>query len=116
MDIFNHQSTTRPPMTFLFKTEKDKLIHDLQAVIKDTEDLLRMTADHVGESADALRARVSARLNLAMNELHQLQNAAMDQAKAAGQATEDFVKVNPWKSVGIAAGVGLVVGLLVGRR
>jgi len=103
-------------MTTLFRTEKDKLIHDLQAVIKDTEELLRMTADHVGESADALRARVSDRLKQAMNELHHLQSAAVDQAKAAGQATEDFVKVNPWKSVGIAAGVGLLVGLLIGRR
>ena len=88
-------------MTTSFKAEKNKLIHDLQAVIQDTEELLRMTVDHVGESADALRSRVSDRLN---------------QAKLLGQEGEDFVKNNPWKSVGVAAGVGLLLGLLVGRR
>ena len=103
-------------MTTSFKAEKNKLIHDLQAVIQDTEELLRMTVDHVGESADALRSRVSDRLNQAMTELRQLQNLTTDQAKLLGQEGEDFVKNNPWKSVGVAAGVGLLLGLLVGRR
>ena len=103
-------------MTTSFKAEKNKLIHDLQAVIQDTEELLRMTVDHVGESADALRSRVSDRLNQAMTELRHLQNLTIDQAKLLGHEGEDFVKNNPWKSVGVAAGVGLLLGLLVGRR
>jgi ElaB/YqjD/DUF883 family membrane-anchored ribosome-binding protein len=45
-----------------------------------------------------------------------LQEAAVAKAKAAGHATDEFVHQNPWKSIGISAGVGLLVGLLVSRR
>ena len=31
-------------------------------------------------------------------------------------ATEDYVQSNPWQSVGIAAGVGFLIGLLASRR
>ena len=37
-------------------------------------------------------------------------------AKAAAKATDGYVHENPWKSVGIAAGVGLLLGMLIGRR
>jgi len=47
---------------------------------------------------------------------HVVQEMAVAKVKAAGHATDEFVHENPWKSIGIAAGVGLVVGLLVGRR
>jgi len=49
-------------------------------------------------------------------ELLHLQQASIEKAKAAGHATDVFVHENPWKSIGIAAGVGLVVGLLISRR
>ena len=38
------------------------------------------------------------------------------QGRAAGRAADDYVHDNPWRSIGIAAGFGLVVGLLIGRR
>ncbi len=103
-------------MTHMNFADKDKLMNDLLTVITDAEELLRMTADHAGETAEGIRERVTQRLNKATAELHCLQNAALSQAKAAGQATDAFVHENPWKSVGIAAGVGLVLGLLASRR
>ena len=44
------------------------------------------------------------------------QAVALDKAKAAGRAADDYVHENPWRSVGIAAGAGLIIGLLIGRR
>lgn len=96
--------------------QKDKLMSDLRVVIADAEEMLRMTADEVGEGAADLRSRVQARMNQAKADLVHLQEAAVAKAKAAGHATDEFVHENPWKSIGIAAGVGLVVGLLIGRR
>ena len=96
--------------------QKAKLMHDLQVVIEDAQEVLRMTADQVGDSAVGVRARVEARLAEATSDLKHLQDAAVLRAKAAGHATDEFVHENPWKSIGIAAGIGLVVGLLVGRR
>jgi ElaB/YqjD/DUF883 family membrane-anchored ribosome-binding protein len=89
---------------------------DLRLVIADAEELLRMTADQAGEGAAELRGRVQGRIQQARAELAHLQEVAVAKAKAAGHATDEFVHENPWKSIGVAAGAGLVIGLLIGRR
>ncbi|NMM12655.1 MAG: DUF883 domain-containing protein [Rhodoferax sp.] len=103
-------------MTDMTSVQKDKLMGDLRVVITDAEELLRMTADQAGESAADIRSRVQTRMNQAKADLLHLQEAAVAKAKAAGHATDEFVHENPWKSIGIAAGIGLVMGLLVSRR
>jgi ElaB/YqjD/DUF883 family membrane-anchored ribosome-binding protein len=95
---------------------KNKLMEDLQLVIEDAEELLRMTAKEAGDSAADVRKRVQERMEQAKVELLHVQDAAIAQAKAAGQAADAFVHENPWKSVGVAAGLGLVLGLLLSRR
>ena len=103
-------------MTEMTAAYKDKLMADLRVVIADAEELLRMTADQAGEGAADLRGRVQARLQQAKADLANLQHAMVAKAQAAGHATDEFVHENPWRSIGAAAGVGLVVGLLIGRR
>ena len=103
-------------MNDITSTQKDKLMSDLRLVIADAEELLRMTADEAGESAANIRSRVQAKMNQAKADLINLQAVAVAKAKAAGHATDEFVHENPWKSIGVAAGIGLVVGLLIGRR
>ena len=103
-------------MTDMTAVNKDKLMSDVRVVIADAGELLRMTADQAGEGAADVRSRVQARMNQAKVDLVHLQEAAVVKAKAAGHATDEFVHDNPWKSIGIAAGVGLVIGLLVSRR
>jgi len=103
-------------MTDMTSVQKDKLMGDLRVVITDAEELLRMTADQAGESAADIRSRVQTRMNQAKADLLHLQEAAVAKARAAGHATDEFVHENPWKSIGVAAGIGLVMGLLVSRR
>ena len=103
-------------MSTLTATQKEKLMSDLQLVIGDAEALLRMTANEVGEAASELRGRIMDRMNQAKAELAHLQQFAVARVKEAGHATDEFVHDNPWKSIGIAAGTGLVIGLLIGRR
>lgn len=103
-------------MTDMTEVHKSKLMSDLRVVIADAEELLRMTSDQASEGAADVRSRVQARMNQAKADLLHLQEAAVAKAKAAGHATDEFVHENPWKSIGIAAGVGLVMGLLVSRR
>jgi ElaB/YqjD/DUF883 family membrane-anchored ribosome-binding protein len=55
-------------------------------------------------------------MNQAKDELVHLQMAAVAKAKAAGHATDEFVHANPWKAVGVGAGVGLLIGMLISRR
>ncbi|HOE43710.1 MAG TPA: DUF883 family protein [Rhodoferax sp.] len=103
-------------MSESIQLSKDKLAQDLHQGIADAEELLRLTADQVGESATELRGRMRDRLSRAKAELAHLQEVTVAKAKAAGHATDEFVHENPWKSIGIAAGLGLVVGLLISRR
>ena len=96
--------------------QKDRLMNDLRVVIADAEELMRTTASEVGEGAAEARGRMLARLQLAKDNLVNLQDAAVAKAKAAGLAADEYVHDNPWRAIGAAAGVGLVVGLLIGRR
>jgi ElaB/YqjD/DUF883 family membrane-anchored ribosome-binding protein len=103
-------------MSELTSAQKDRLMSDLRLVIADAEELLRMTADQAGETAAEVRGRIQTRMQQARAELARLQDAVVTRAKEAGHVADEFVHDNPWKSIGVAAGIGLVVGLLVGRR
>jgi len=96
--------------------QKAKLMRDLGVVIEDAQVLLRMTADQVGEGVEGVRARVEARLAEASQELRHLQEAAVKSAEAAGDATDKYVREHPWQAIGIAAGVGLLLGLLLRKE
>lgn len=103
-------------MSEMTNSNKDKLMNDLRLVMADAEELLRMTADQAGDSAGEIRARIQAKISQAKADLALLQESAVAKAKAAGRATDEYVHENPWKAIGIAAGAGLVIGLLIGRR
>jgi ElaB/YqjD/DUF883 family membrane-anchored ribosome-binding protein len=95
---------------------KEKLIGDVHQVIQDAEELLRMTASQAGDGVAAARERIQQRLRSARTKLSELQDAALDQVKAASAATDEFVHQNPWASIGIGAALGLLAGLVVARR
>lgn len=95
---------------------KDKLMADLQLVLADAEALLAATAGDASDNMAELRERVQATLSQARSGLIDAQEQVVERAKAAAKATDDYVHENPWQSVGVAAGVGLLLGLLIGRR
>jgi ElaB/YqjD/DUF883 family membrane-anchored ribosome-binding protein len=94
----------------------DQLMQDLAAVVNDTEELLKATAGDASERAGNVRARVEESLRTARARMTQAQQDVANRARAAAQATNEYVHENPWPSIGAAAGVGFVVGLLIGRR
>lgn len=99
---------------------RTKLIGDFNAVIQDTEELLRSLAATGAEKGDKLRAAAEENLRTARVKLRQLQADAAAGTHAAAEAADEYVRENPWQSVGIAAAVaalvGLVLGLLLTRR
>ncbi len=95
---------------------KDRLIADMKVVVADAEELLRATANQAGDKVTELRGKIQDNLTRARASLADAQAAVIDKAKEVGHATDEYVQDNPWKSVGIAAGIGFVVGLLIGRR
>ncbi|WP_018412472.1 DUF883 family protein [Methyloversatilis thermotolerans] len=95
---------------------KEKLVADLKVVIADAEELLRATANQAGEKVVELRARMQENLTSARHKLADAEAALKEKSREVARATDDYVHEHPWKSMGVAAGVGLLVGLLIGRR
>jgi len=94
----------------------EKLAADLKLVISDAEALLRATVGQAGETAAAARAKMQETLESAKLKLGPLGEKAAEQASAAAHAADDYVRANPWQAVGIAALVGIALGLLISRR
>lgn len=94
----------------------DRLLEDLQAVVSNAEELLKATAHQAGEKVQEARARAEESVHAARERLAELQEGAMDKTRELVHEGEEYVRRNPWRSVGIAAGVGLLLGLLISAR
>ena len=95
---------------------KEQLIHDFKAVVADAEALLKASAGQGGEAMAAVRSKVEASLATAKAKMTDAEVALVARAKVAAKATDEYVHVHPWQAMGIAASVGVVIGLLIGRR
>ena len=95
---------------------KDKLVNDLKSLMSDAEELLKLTAEQQGGKLDDLRARIGDRVTIARERLADAEAAIVDTGRKAVRVTDDYVHENPWQSVGVAAGVAFLLGLLVSRR
>lgn len=83
----------------------DKLMDELRAVIADAEELLRVTADQGGAKIEEVRARTEESLRAVRASLQD-----------SGRKLDDQVREHPWTAVGVAAGIALIVGILLGRK
>ena len=97
------------------EVSKEKLMQDLRIVVADAEELLRATASQAGEKVSAARERIQENLAAAKQRLAAAQEAVVVKTKEAAKVTDEYVHENPWKAVGIAAGVGLIIGMLISR-
>ena len=95
---------------------KEKLAQDLKAVISDAEELLRATASQAGEKVSAAREKIQDSLRHAKVKLAEVEDILIDKGKLAARATDEYVHDHPWRAVGIAAGIGLIIGMLISRR
>jgi ElaB/YqjD/DUF883 family membrane-anchored ribosome-binding protein len=103
-------------MNDMTQVTKDKLVADFKLVVADAEELLRLTANQAGDRVAEIRTRAQDHLVTAKAKLADAEAALRDNAKAVARATDDYVRDNPWQSVGIAAGFGFLLGLIIGRR
>ena len=95
---------------------KEKLVADLKVVVADAEELLRATASQAGEKVSAARERIQASLATAKVKLNDAERALLDKTKEAARATDEYVHDHPWHAVGVAAAIGVVLGMLISRR
>jgi ElaB/YqjD/DUF883 family membrane-anchored ribosome-binding protein len=63
-----------------------------------------------------VRAKVRIALAAAQSAMADTATQLRDQAQQVGRKTDTFVRDNPWQVIGIAAIVGLAVGIFASRR
>ena len=89
-----------------------KLVTDFRALVTDAEELTRATATQTGEKIVDLRTRVQQSVAAIKPRLEQAEELVKDTATKADQ----YVHANPWATAGVAAGIGLIVGLMARRH
>ena len=105
-----------PELTDFPNGSKEKLVSDMKVVVSDAEEILRATAGVAGDKVGELRERIADRLRDAKVRIADVEEVWIDRTRAAARATDDYVNKNPWQAIGIAAGIGLLLGVIIGRR
>ena len=90
--------------------------NDMKSLVREAQDLFREATSVTGDKAEELRAMGLNLLDAAVAKAQEVQAVAVEAGKEAAESADEFVKENPWQAVGIAAGVGLLVGVLIARK
>jgi len=94
------------------QTPKD-LLNDLHTLVAEAEKMMGDSiSEHTEDAVSALRARYDA----AQERFSDLYAGARKRVVAGAKYTDETIRANPYQSIAIAAGVGLLVGVLLGRR
>lgn len=94
----------------------ERLLTDVKVLVKDTEELVKATAAQAGEKIVDLRNRAQEAVTNLKPQLAHLESTVISKAKTTATATDAYIHENPWTAIGVSAGIGLVIGLLIGRR
>ena len=100
----------------LTQASAEQLMDDLQTVLEDAEALLSATTGQAGERIQQVRARAEETVRAVKDRLSAAQNEVTRRAREALDDADEYVRENPWQSIGVAAGIAFLVGLLAGRR
>jgi ElaB/YqjD/DUF883 family membrane-anchored ribosome-binding protein len=90
--------------------------HEVRKLIADVEELLRRVGDAADPELARLRAKVESTVATTKKAISDGTEQVQRQAKEAFEASDRYVRDQPWEAIGIAAIAGLAIGLLVGRR
>ncbi|HEX5842597.1 MAG TPA: DUF883 family protein [Pseudomonas sp.] len=97
-------------------SSQDRLLKEFQALVHDTEQLLQHSASLAGEQAEELREQIRGSLGRARTTLDSAEDALRERGKATLDATTGYIHSHPWQALGIAAAIGLLLGMLISRR
>ena len=87
---------------------------DVKTLVKDAQTLLTAAASLTGEKAEEMRSMQM--LDVALGKASQVQGQAIVKGKELAHTADVYVKDNPWRTIAAAASVGLLVGVILGRK
>lgn len=96
--------------------QNSPIARDIQNVVTDAQELLRTVQSEGQSKLTEVKGQVQAKLDNAKQMLGQMGTQVQDSAKQAMDTTDEYVRANPWRAVGISAAFGALVGFLIARR
>ena len=96
--------------------QSQKLASDVKVLVHDAKELMQATATQTGDKVVELRRRMQQSVNEVKPQLARIETAVTEKTKSVATATDTYVHDDPWMAMGVSAGVGLVIGLLISRR
>ncbi len=94
-------------------SNRERLVGDLKNLVADAEELLKATASQAGDKIGLARQKIEQSLIEGKKALADAERTFVEKSKEAADIADDYVRENPWSAIGIAAGVGLILGLLI---
>lgn len=95
---------------------RDKLLGDLNSTINEAEKWLSDSAETVSDVASEARVRFNDALSTAKSDLRKLEDSLLAHSRNAADSVDGYVRSNPWQAVGVGAGLGVLIGLLIARK
>ncbi|MCS7090425.1 MAG: DUF883 family protein [Verrucomicrobiota bacterium] len=95
---------------------KERVLEDLRQLSRDAEALLQATAHDVSEKAREARERLAQALEKAKATCAELEEGVLARAKDAARRADSVIRQHPYESIGLAFAVGLLLGVLLGRK
>jgi ElaB/YqjD/DUF883 family membrane-anchored ribosome-binding protein len=90
---------------------REKVYDDVKVLVKDVQELLKATTSVVGDKATEARSRVQDHLKVVQDKLGDHYETVRSKGQEAFNTTDGYVRDNPWNAVGIAAGIGFLLGI-----
>ncbi len=94
------------------EVSREKLAQDLRVLIRDAEALLKAGATEAGGKVEELKSRLQASVGRMKETCQDLEQKVVTGAKA----TDKVIREHPYESIGVAFGVGLLIGVLATRK
>jgi len=97
------------------RSQANALGRDVQNVVSEAQDLLKTVKDEGSSRIDEVKSKMGAQYDAAREKFGEIQATVQEGAKQAMTTTDEYVRSNPWRAVGIAAAAGAIVGFLCAR-
>ncbi len=89
---------------------------DMKALVRDAQSMLSAAAALTGDKAEELRSRGMELLDRAMGRASHYQGQAMERGRELAHEADVYVKDNPYRTLAVAAGIGVLLGVLLSRK
>jgi ElaB/YqjD/DUF883 family membrane-anchored ribosome-binding protein len=94
----------------------DDIVSEFRDLASSLDELLAASGVESGDALAALKAKATDRVKQAKVAITKFERNAVQAAKDVATKSDDYVHDNPWTSIAVGAGAGLILGLLIGRR